>query len=298
MTAKKELKRSWTAVEYEVPTDQEDLACWLMVRQGASGCELKDLEGSRSLLHAVFDSESLPEDQLLSLKANMEEFGLTACLSTLRLKTVVEDDWLSKWKQGFEQFPIGEKFLVCPTWLKDKLSKEELTNRRLILVEPGMAFGTGLHATTRFCMRMVEKHDLGKAVLDVGTGSGILAIAAALINCEAEIIAVDTDPVSIRVAQENLQLNNLATRIQLVHGSTETMSGRQFNTLLSNLTCEDIVALLPEYEQLTAPGAKIICAGILAEKLPLLQKALSTSSFQPIEQELEGLWAGVVLQKR
>lgn len=297
MTAKEELRRSWIAIEFEVGSDQEDLASWLMVRQGARGCEVKPLDTSRVLLHSVFELDDLPDEELQELKASLEEFGLAACLSSLRLKTVLEDDWLAKWKQGFEQFPVGDNFLICPPWLKDKLSKDELAQRRLLLVEPGMAFGTGLHATTRYCLRAIERHLRGPAVLDVGTGSGILAIAAALVNCECDITAVDTDPVSIRVAEENIELNNVTSRIRLVLGSTEAVNGKDFNTVLSNLTCEDIVALLPDYQDLTAPGAVIICAGILKEKLPMLERALEGSPFKLIEREIEDLWAGVVLRK-
>jgi len=297
MTAKEEQRRSWVAVEFEVSSEQEDLACWLMVRQGAKGCEVKPLDGSRVTLHSIFDFDDLPEDELAVLKAALEEFGLAGCLSSLRLKTVMEDDWLAKWKQGFEQFPVGEKFLICPPWLKDGLSKDQLGNRRLLLIEPGMAFGTGLHATTRFCLRAIEKHIAGPKVIDVGTGSGILAMAAALIDCECEITAVDVDPVCMRVAEENLRLNNLTGRIQLVLGSTEAVKGSVYNTLLSNLTCEDIVALLPDYGQLAAPGGIVICAGILKEKLPMLQAALDGSSFTVVEQAFEDIWAGVVLRK-
>lgn len=297
MTATEGKQRSWAAVEFEISKEKEDIACWLMVRNGAKGSEVREAENDHVLIHSVFEPEVLTDAHLQSLKSSLEEYGLSEALITLQMQTVQQDDWLAKWKQGYEQFPVGEKFLICPPWLKDKLSKEELANRKLILVEPGMAFGTGLHATTRFCLRAIERILTGPSVLDVGTGSGILAIAAALVHCECSIIAVDTDPVSIQVARENFQLNDVLERIELILGSTEAVSDRTFNTLLSNLTCEDIVALLPDYEKLTAAGGLVICSGILKEKLPMLERAVTGSSFTIAEQEADDMWAGVVLKK-
>lgn len=295
-TKKEEALRSWMAIEFEVNQEQEELASWLMVHQGAKGCEIKALEPAKVLLHAVFEKDMTLAD-MDELKGSLEEYGLGHCLPSLRVSTVEEADWLANWKQGYEQFPVGERFMICPPWLKERLSKDELSNRLLILVEPGMAFGTGLHITTRFCLKAIEKHLRGPEVLDVGTGSGILAIAAALINCECDVTAVDVDPVSVKVAEENLDLNRVKDRVRLVLGSTEAVSGNLYQTLLSNLTCEDIVALLPDYEKLTPLGGIVICAGILKEKLPMLERALKVTSFEIIERELEDLWAGVVLKK-
>jgi ribosomal protein L11 methyltransferase len=295
-TKKEEALRTWMAIEFVVSKEQEDLASWLMVHRGAKGCEVKPHEGDRVLLHSVFEKD-MDLAEMDELKSSLEEYGLGSCLNSLKVSTLEEADWLSKWKQGFEQFPVGKRFMICPPWLKDRLSKDELANRHLILVEPGMAFGTGLHITTRFCLKSIEKHLQGPEVLDVGTGSGILAIAAAMINCECDVTAVDVDPVSIKVAQENLDLNGMSERVRLVLGSTEAVAGSVYQTLLSNLTCEDIIALLPDYEKLAPLGGVVICAGILKEKLPMLERALEGSSFEILEKELEDLWAGVILRK-
>lgn len=298
MTKEKERNRSWKAIELEAGTDQEDLACWLMIRHGARGCEVKPLDDQRVLLHTVFDLEELPDAELESLKSDLDEFGLASCLNSLRIKIVLEDDWLSEWKKGFEPFPIGDRLLICPPWLKDALTGSQTEGRRLLLVEPAMAFGTGLHPTTRFCLRAAEKYELGPRILDVGTGSGILAIAAALLDNQCEVTAVDVDQDSFQASTENFALNGMSHRIQLMLGSVDAVKGCTYTTLFSNLTCEDIVALLPDYSMLTAGGGIVICAGILAEKLPMLERALAASPFESIEKELEGLWAGLVLRRQ
>ncbi len=297
MTSKEKLARCWHAVEFTVEREQEDLASWLLIQAGAKGCEVKQAGDSGLTLHCVFADEELSVGKLAQIKESLDSYGLQASIATLSVKTVVEEDWLQKWKQGYKQFAVGDRLLVCPSWLKSSLSADETAGRQLLVIEPGMAFGTGLHQTTSFCLRALEQHLSGPEILDVGTGSGILAIAAALLDCHSNITALDVDPVSIQVAQENFELNCVADRIKLLLGSTETVNSRVYNTVLSNLTCEDIVGLLSDYSALTAPGAVVICAGILAEKLPLLQTALVNFPFSEIVCEIEGLWAGLVLKK-
>jgi ribosomal protein L11 methyltransferase len=159
-----------------------------------------------------------------------------------------------------------------------------------------MAFGTGLHPTTRFCLRAVERDKLGPEILDVGTGSGILAIAAVLMDDSLNITAIDNDPVSIKVAEENCQLNGVDKRIELLVGTTDVIVGRKFDDLLSNLTCEVIVSLLPDYRRILKPGGRVICAGVLLEKAEKLETAAKENGFEVLTREPEGIWCGLILK--
>ncbi len=297
MTKNPQPPRSWLAVEFEVGARQEDLASSVMIHQGARGCEIKPLEGDRILVHAVFDLPEASEEHVGDLKACLEEYGLGASLSSLRIKTVVEDDWLAQWKQGFEPFVIGDGLLICPPWRRDDLSPDAVAGRAVILIEPGMAFGTGLHATTRYCLRALQRFPTAARVLDVGTGSGILAIAAAKLKSEIAVDAIDNDRNALTVAQENVELNCVDDRVHLLLGTTDAVLGKQYDLLLSNLTCEDIVALLPHYLQLTATGGLIVCAGILLERLPLLEGALEGQPLTVIDKEIDGHWIGMALRR-
>lgn len=297
--------RSWAAVSIEAHSDQEDLASWLLMQCGAQGCEVDMLNGSLVRIKANFDTPHLPDDAWEKIKSSLEEYGLAESLKTLKRQDVIEEDWLAKWKEGFEPFRVGTKFLICPSWYLDNKVNEslppidaELSEGRLkIFIEPGMAFGTGLHATTQFCLRAMESFPPKGKVLDVGTGSGILAIAACLLQQASEIVAVDTDPVAVDFARTDFELNGVDGRIELLEGSTETVKGRRFDTLLSNLTCEDIIALLPDYAMLLNPQGVVLCAGILAEKLPVLEKALIGHPVRIVQSETVGHWVGLVLQK-
>jgi ribosomal protein L11 methyltransferase len=135
-------------------------------------------------------------------------------------------------------------------------------------------------------------------IIDVGTGSGILAIAAAMLTGpKAVIIGVDTDPVAIEVATKNLELNKVEGRVELICGSTDAVSRKDFDVIFSNLTCEDIISILPEYERLLAPGGFVICAGILKEKLKMLDKVLAKRRWVKRDEQISGIWAGITISR-
>lgn len=290
-------KKNWFVLEFAVDADQEDLASWLMINNGANGCEITPAENSQVWIKATFSEDKATEEHLGNVKALLEEYALAPCLKTLRVQTIADQDWLAKWKEGFRPFNIGTMFLVCPPWLREELTEEQLNERHLLLIEPGMAFGTGLHASTRYCLEAMEHFAVPDDVLDVGTGSGILAIGAAKLNPSAKIVAVDTDPESIRVATENLELNNTFKNVKLIAGSTEVLDNLTFDLILSNLTCEDNIALLVDYLRLLRPGGRIICAGILIEKLNRLEQAIETYPFKIVDKQLDEKWAGVTLER-
>lgn len=298
-------QRTWAAVEIEAKPDQEDLASWLLMQCGAHGCEVEPKGQSTIRITATFEGESISDESWEKIKSSLEEYGLAPCLKTLKRKDVPEEDWLAKWKEGFEPFRVGTKFLICPSWYQHRpgndrppeIDPELREGRFLIFIEPGMAFGTGLHATTQFCLRALESIPPKGKIFDVGTGSGILAIASLMLEPKSEIVACDTDPVAVDFARTDFELNGVDGRIELFEGSTDRMLGRRFDMLLSNLTCEDIIALLPDYNKLLNAEGVIICAGVLAEKLPLLEKAIVNYPLRVVQSEMVGQWAGVVIQK-
>ncbi len=294
-----DLRKRWATVEFETTPDNEDLASWLMIQCGSTGCEIIEMDpGGDIVVRATFDEVELSEELLLKIQTSLEEYGLSQALSTLRHKSVEEEDWLVKWKEGLEPFNIGNQFLICPPWSLDSLTKEEIGVRKILILEPGMAFGTGLHATTQYCLCAFEMQPKPQRIIDVGTGSGILAIAAAMLTGpKAVIIGVDTDPIAIEVATKNLELNKVEGRVELICGSTEEVSRKDFDVIFSNLTCEDIISILPEYERLLAPGGFVICAGILKEKLKMLDKVLSKRRWVKRDEQISGIWAGITISR-
>ncbi len=290
-------EQGWSQLELTVPSRHEDMASWVLVQGGALGCEVLPHSEEQVVIRASFDKHVLDQEKLQNLAALLEEYGLSDTLRSLKVSDIPKEDWLAKWKEGFEPFRVGTKFVVCPLWRKDDLSPEISEGRNVIFIEPGMAFGTGLHTTTQFCLRALEAYKPEGNVLDVGTGSGILAIACKMVNPDANVIGVDTDPLSIEAAETDLKVNNLEGKVDLRLGSTETVADMQFDMILSNLTCEDIIALLPDYVRMLKPGAKVIGAGILKEKLEMLKGAISRYPVNIEHAETLGNWVGIVLQR-
>ncbi len=287
----------WTLLELVAAAKQEDLACWVLVQSGAIGCEVVPEQDEQVLIRASYDRARLTRDAVRKVIAMLEEYGLSDTLRSMKVSALAKEDWLAKWKEGFEPFRVGTKFVICPLWRKDELSSELADGRKIILIEPGMAFGTGLHATTQFCLRALEAYTPTGSVVDVGTGSGILAIACKLLNPSAQVFGVDTDPLAIETAQYDVSVNGLDGQIDLRLGSVETIADLQFDMILSNLTCEDIIALLPDYVKLLKPGGKVIGAGILKEKLDLLKGSLTRFPMNIEHAEILGNWVGVVMQR-
>jgi len=290
-------EQSWSQLELIAPGKQEDMASWVLVQGGALGCEVLPQSDERVFIRASFEKSKLDKDTLQNLIALLEEYGLSDTLRSMKVSDIPREDWLAKWKEGFEPFRVGTQFVVCPIWRRDAMTSDLTDGRKVILIDPGLAFGTGLHTTTQFCLRALEAYKPEGMVLDVGTGTGILAIACKLLNPDAKVIGIDNDPVAIETAQSCLVVNNLVDQVELRLGSTECVADMQFELLLSNLTCEDIIALLPDYVRLLKSGGKVICAGILREKLEMLKSAISRYPMNIERAETLGNWVGIVLQR-
>lgn len=313
MEVQKTQKKAWWIVEFDVEAKHEEMASWLMIQLGANGCQWISTKDGNVTLQASFELDKVSPDDLSPIYSGLDEYGLAAVIPTIRINRLEEEDWLMEWKKGIAPLPLGERLLICPPWLLNDLTEVDKKSRLIIQIEPGMAFGTGFHFTTQFCLRAIEKFagkNSGTAgvpqessdhailrLLDVGTGSGILAIASVLLLKNAHVWACEIDPDACVVARENLQLNNVEQQITVLEGSTETVHGQRFDLVLSNLTCEDNVALLKEYVELTNEGSHLIMSGILKEKLPILKRELEKHPFKIVQIEEQETWAGVVVER-
>lgn len=195
---------------------------------------------------------------------------------------VEEVDHLGRYLEGLEPVPVG-RLVVAP-------SHREVTLRaggRVLWLDPGMAFGTGHHETTRMALAALERRDLtGRRVLDVGAGSGILAIAADLLGA-AEAVGVDVDPDTVPVARENARLNLSRARFEL--GSVADAPGGPADVLVANLYAELHARLADAYRAALRPGAELLLTGILRDRAELVRAALG-GGFEPLGEETDGEW--------
>lgn len=207
-------------------------------------------------------------------------------------------DWAEAWKEHFPLLRMGQRLVVAPTWREHRAATDEV----VIRLDPGMAFGTGLHATTRLCMVALEGLvQPGDRVLDVGTGSGILAIAAARLGAGA-VSAVDVDPICVQVTAENAALNGVADRVSAALGTLDTGGAPRvplvqetgYDLVLANILAEVIIDMAHDLLRVVRSGGRLVVSGILAEKAADVADALAHEGLHLDEQLLDNGWAALI----
>src|SRR5262249_9783200 len=169
--------------------------------------------------------------------------------------------------------------------------------RAVVHIDPGMAFGTGTHETTRLCLEAVEKYWNGKTMLDVGTGTGILAIAAALLEPESRVTAIDIDPLAVEVATENIGINQVAKVIDVSEGTPDKFAGSDFDVVIANLTAEVIIELMQELTACLRLAGVMILSGILTTLRYDVEQHAIKAGLQIIERGESGEWSLLVAQR-
>lgn len=200
------------------------------------------------------------------------------------------DDWVERWKVNFKPLRIGRHFIVTPTW--ERIEPE--AGDRVIWIDPGRAFGTGHHETTRLCLEWLERWpeiaDAGvsRSLLDVGTGSSILAMAAALLGCR-RVLGVDNDPEAIEVAVENLELNDLSARVQLMTGTISDVD-EKFDVVIANIQALPLIAMADDLiAHLKRPG-RLVLSGILVEQKESILAAFESKGLRAASTITAGEW--------
>ncbi len=224
-----------------------------------------------------------------------ERFAALAVPATLEIIGVHESDWADSWKQYYKPIKTGKKIVIVPVWEEYTPAEGELT----VLMDPGMAFGTGTHETTRLCATLLEKHQKeGDKMLDVGCGSGILAICASKLGA-GECYACDIDENAVRVAEENTRLNetaNVKVGVSDLLKQAEKAEGG-YDICCANIVADIIIRLAPDIGSFIAPKGKIIVSGIITERAEETLEALAAHGWTLIDSMRENGWFAGVLTR-
>ena len=252
---------------------------------------------SQIRLYIPHDAQA-PE-QLAQLKSELEIFRAQnpdTDLGSLEvsLQNLQEEDWEESWKQYYQPIPIGKRLLIVPQWL----SPENPEHRIPVVLDPGMIFGTGAHASTQMCLRALEQtiHG-GERVIDLGSGSGILSIAALLLGAQ-EATGVDIDPKAEDIARENAALNGLtAPKFRAVTGNVigdkammESLSAGGYDVVLANIVADVIIPLSTVVPHFLRPDGVFICSGILNTRLAEVEQALEAAGLTITQREMQEDW--------
>ena len=213
------------------------------------------------------------------------------------ISTVCSEDWSTSWKANFKPLRVGRRLMIVPTWEEARLNPDDI----MLRLDPGMAFGTGGHETTRLCLELLESIMdnmpplSAPSVLDLGTGSGILAMAAVRLGA-GQVNAVDIDPLAIEVARENLVVNDLADHVECGTTPLEKLTGT-FDVILANILAEELVRLAPQLIRRLAPGGMLVLSGILAEKEDFVRHGFSNGGLEYLETRRDGEWVALLHEK-
>ena len=302
-------RKSWTAVDVITTSQSREAIEYGLMEADALGTETTsagdDCLNVRGYFETAPDIDSVRGALIQSLRIHGRFTS-----STLNLKTseIVDRDWLAEWKKSWQPVQVG-RFIIAPPWFvsepgavvtgsyaqvesDDPVATAPGSDTLVIRINPGMAFGTGTHETTRLCLKAIEKYFQGESFLDVGTGTGILAIAAAKMFSEARIEACDIDAEAIRIAKDNAQLNDVIDRICFRVGGVGEETGSA-DLVCANLTAPVIVELLPLL--LGATCGRLVLSGILDSQTEMVKSRLVELAVVDFEIDQDGEWAALII---
>lgn len=242
-------------------------------------------------------SESMPEGMLMGRirdrLAQLSEFGLDPGPAQVSCRLVAEESWEGAWKRYYKPVRVTDRITVSPVWESPEPRREEI----VIRLDPGMAFGTGTHATTQMCLRLLEKYlRPGDRVIDVGCGSGILSIAAVKLGA-GSVLAVDLDEVAVQKARENVSINGVQDRVSVRTGDLLTGVSEESDLILANLLAPIVIRLARDVHRVLLPGGRLIASGIVSDQLQHVEDALSDAGLKRVETIGEGDWVALVAKR-
>ncbi len=220
--------------------------------------------------------------------------GLEIGAGTIEIAKVKREDWAESWKKHFHPIEIGDALLVKPSWIKQRPRK----NQAVLILDPGLSFGTGQHPTTSFCLgeiaRVTKNNAAAKSFLDIGTGSGILAMAAAKLGYQP-VHAFDFDPESVRVAKANAQVNGIAAKLKITRGDVTQLKPtialkKKFDLVCANLISNLLIAERKKIVAQVKPGGTLVLAGILAAEFSEVQRAFEALGLKLVASKVENEW--------
>lgn len=275
----------------------EDLEDILGREQGPLTWDFADInvlehKGKVAVVKAYFAEEDNIEEILGYVNeklVELKEMGIDLGEAKVEHEKMYEEDWANTWKQYYKPSKVGEKIVVKPIWEEYEEKEGEL----VVNLDPGMAFGTGTHETTRMCIQALEKYVKEEStVFDVGCGSGILAIAAAKLGAKLAV-GVDLDPVAVESSIENVGYNNL-NNIEILHGNLVEVIDGKADIVVANILAEIICILTDDVKRVMKDGGVFITSGIIHDRVDMVCEKLEATGFEVIEKNRDGEWNCIV----
>ena len=254
--------------------------------------DLLEKDRTKAIVHVYIAPQENPQEAVAFLR---ERYSAEGIGNEIELNACRNEDWENNWKQYFHPIPVGEKLLIRPTW-EDEY---EAGDRKVLNIEPGLAFGTGTHETTRLCLETLEKHiSDGTTVLDIGCGSGILSIASLLLGAE-KAVGVDIDALAVKTAIENGEVNGLKEpEYTILQGNlTDKVSGK-FDVVVANIVADVIIMFCKDVADFMKEDSVFITSGIIDTRESDVIDAFEKYGFEIVARHTEGGWVCFECRKK
>ncbi len=276
----------WAQVTITTSQEASDAVANYLFERDATGIEIRDIPSSNSptvILISYFPTDDLIGERVHDLReflASLIQVGIDTRPAKVTLESIEEDNWSEQWRSAFPPQKIGKHLVIAPTW--DDIVPEP--SEILIRLDPGMAFGTGQHPTTQLALELLEISIKGSDVVaDIGTGSGILAIAAAKLGAK-RVDAVDLDTTTIPIARSNIQLNKVESIIRLHQGDgLNALERQKYPLIVANILTKVILPMIPICPKFLEPAGRLILSGILATEASQIEAQLEANGFRVLE---------------
>ncbi len=295
--------KHWLELSVDAPPEFVEPLTEIFRRYGEGGVAVEQRGGynpdegelppapERVSITAYLPIDATTDSRRAQIDVGVRLIARLAPISPLRERRISESDWRDGWKEFFHALRVGRRIVICPAWREADAREGDIVVR----IDPGMAFGTGHHPTTRMCLEMLERMvEPGDRILDVGCGSGILSIAAAMLGAE-RAVGLEIDPVAARTGRANVETNALGDRVSLLRGTLPSPHAppQSFDIVVANISARVVTDLAAHLVGCVAQGGALIASGILEERLDGVVAALEAEGATVRERFADGDWVAI-----